>query len=107
MSLFSPTACSRLRAWLRALRLPFYILSWLGYTLGASIAVPLPELWRSPAYWCGYAVVFLIEALTVFVNDLYDFESDRRNMNHGPFTGGGRVLVEGLLTEKDLRLGSW
>lgn len=96
---------SRILTWLRALRLSFYPLSWLGFTLGASIVAPLSELWSSPAYWWGYAVVFLIEALTVFVNDLHDFESDRRNTNHGPFTGGARVLVDGSLTERDLKAG--
>lgn len=92
-------------AWLRALRLPFYPMSWLGYTLGCSLVVPLPEIWRTPAYWWGYGVVFMIEALTVFLNDLFDFESDRRNQNHSSFTGGSRVLVEGILTRQDLKLG--
>ncbi|RYD73072.1 MAG: hypothetical protein EOP84_22115 [Verrucomicrobiaceae bacterium] len=73
--------------------------------MGGSLVVAPSELWKSPAYWCGYAVVFSIKVLTVFVNDLYDFESDRRNENHGPFTGGARVLVEGLLTKQDLCIG--
>ncbi|MCW1886023.1 prenyltransferase [Luteolibacter flavescens] len=89
--------------WLRALRLPFYPMSWLGYTLGASLVIPLRELWSMPAYWWGYTVVFLVEALTVFVNDLYDFESDRRNRSHGNFSGGSRVLVEHRLTPADLK----
>ncbi|MCW1923925.1 prenyltransferase [Luteolibacter arcticus] len=96
-------ATSRIVTWLRALRLPFYPMSWLGYTTGAALVVPLSDIWRLPAYWWGFVVVFLIEALTVFVNDLYDFESDRRNQNHGNFTGGSRVLVEGLLTPDALR----
>jgi 1,4-dihydroxy-2-naphthoate octaprenyltransferase len=94
---------SRVVAWLRALRLPFYPMSWLGYTVGCSLAVPVPKLWSVPAYWWGYVVVFLIEALTVFLNDLHDFESDDRNTNYGSFTGGSRVLVEGVLTPGDLR----
>lgn len=93
----------RLTSWLRALRLPFYPMSWLGYTAGSSLVIPLPELWQNPAYWWGYVVVFLIEALTVFLNDLHDFESDRRNDNHGSFTGGSRVLVEDRLTRGDLK----
>ena len=95
----------RLTIWLRALRLPFYPMSWLGYTAGSSLVIPLPDLFKVPNYWWGYAVVFLIEALTVFLNDLFDFESDRRNTNHGTFTGGSRVLVEGLLTPRDLKRG--
>lgn len=95
----------RLTSWLRALRLPFYPMSWLGYTAGSSLVIPLPDLLKVPAYWWGYVVVFLIEALTVFLNDLHDFESDRRNTTHGGFTGGSRVLVEGLLTPCDLKRG--
>ena len=33
----------------------------------------------------------------MLTNDLLDLESDRINMNFGPFTGGSRVLVDGLL----------
>ncbi|MCW1912943.1 prenyltransferase [Luteolibacter sp. GHJ8] len=98
-------SASRATVWVRALRLPFYPMLWLGYTLGASLAVPLQELWKLPAYWWGYAVVFLIEALTVFLNDIHDYESARRNLNHGRFTVGSRVLVEGLLTPADLKRG--
>ena len=41
--------------------------------------------------------MFLIEASTVFLNEWFDFDSDRRNRNAGPFTGGSRVLVDGRL----------
>lgn len=91
-----------LGTWLRALRLQFYPLSWLAYTLGASLMLSLGELWKSPAYWIGYVVIFMVEALTVFINELYDFESDLCNTNHGPFTGGARLLVDGSLQKKDL-----
>lgn len=80
-------------------------MSWLGYTLGASLVVPVTDVWRLPAYWLGYVVVFSVEALTVFTNDLHDFESDRRNQNHGRFNGGSRVLVEGRLTRAELKRG--
>lgn len=96
----------RAAAWLRALRLPFYPMSWLAYTAGAALAVPLPALWKEPAYWWGYVVLFLIEVITVFLNELHDFESDRRNVHHSSFNGGSRVLVENRLTPRDLRTGS-
>jgi len=102
---YSTLNSSRAGAWLAALRLPFYPMSWLAYTLGCSLAAPLSELWGMPAYWWGCVVVFMVEGLTVFLNEIHDLGSDRRNKNHGKFTGGSRVLVEGLLAPEDLRRG--
>ena len=44
-------------------------------------------------------------AATVFQNDWFDFDSDRRNRNAGPFTGGSRVLVDGRLDRAAMRKG--
>ncbi len=51
--------------------------------------------WDGAAYWVGYAFLFLLEAATVFGNEWFDRDTDRRNANHGPFNGGSRVLVGG------------
>ena len=85
------------KAWLKALRLQFYPMTWMAYTAGALAAVAGGALDRL-AYWIGYALLFALEAATVLINDRVDAESDRRNLNHGPFTGGSRVLVDGALT---------
>jgi 1,4-dihydroxy-2-naphthoate polyprenyltransferase len=98
--------CDRAARWIRALRLKFYPMSWIAYTVGALLAVrPGPLDVR--AYWLGYIPLFLLEAATVFCNDYFDFDSDRRNLNAGPFTGGSRVLVDGSLTFTDVRRGIW
>lgn len=39
-------------------------------------------------YLLGYLTLFFLEAATVFLNDWFDFDSDRRNRNAGLFTGG-------------------
>lgn len=88
--------------WLRALRLQFYPMTWAAYTLGALVAVE--HLSWAPYIW-GYLGVFLLEAATVFCNDYFDLASDRANRNFGPFTGGSRVLVDGLLDIRALRGG--
>jgi 4-hydroxybenzoate polyprenyltransferase len=49
--------------------------------------------------------LFLREVIAVFTNDYFDFESDRRNKNFGPFTGGSRVLVEGRISPARMRSG--
>jgi len=84
-------------AWLQALRLQFYPMTWLAYLLGALLA-SIGGTLDHAVFWWGLATLFFLEAATVFTNDLQDFESDRINRNFGPFTGGSRVLVDGLLS---------
>lgn len=94
----------RIAAWLAALRLQFYPMTWIAYTLGALLAAAGAPLAMTP-YLLGYACLFLIEAGTVFLNEWFDVDSDRRNRNSGPFTGGSRVLVDGRLDPAAMRMG--
>jgi 1,4-dihydroxy-2-naphthoate octaprenyltransferase len=91
-------------AWLAALRLQFYPMTWIAYTAGALLAAAGAPLAMAP-YLIGYACLFLIEASTVFLNEWFDFDSDRRNRNGGLFTGGSRVLVDGRLDHTAMRKG--
>ena len=91
-------------AWLTALRLQFYPMTWIAYTLGALAASAGRPLAMAP-YVLGYLALFLLEAATVFLNDWFDFDSDRRNLNAGPFSGGSRVLVNGRLDRAAMRRG--
>jgi putative NADPH-quinone reductase/1,4-dihydroxy-2-naphthoate octaprenyltransferase len=90
-------------AWLRALRLQFYPLTFLAYLLGALAALRPLDM---KAFWLGYAMLFCVEAATVFGNELIDEPSDRRNRHYGPFSGGSRVLIEGKLSRVALQAGS-
>jgi 1,4-dihydroxy-2-naphthoate octaprenyltransferase len=83
-------------AWLAALRLQFYPMTWIAYTVGA-LAAGAGKPMSMSLYMLGYLALFSLEAATVFLNDWFDFDSDRRNRNAGPFTGGSRVLVDGRL----------
>ena len=102
----SPAQRRRLRlfAWLAALRLQFYPMTWIAYTVGALSASAGKPMSMTP-YLLGYLTLFLLEAATVFLNDWFDFDSDRRNLNAGPFTGGSRVLVDGRLDRAAMRKG--
>ena len=94
----------RLLAWLAALRLQFYPMTWMAYSVGALLATVGGAI-SSSRYLLGYLILFLIEAVTVFLNDWFDFDSDRRNRNAGPFSGGSRVLVDGRLDHQAMRKG--
>ena len=94
----------RLFAWLAALRLQFYPMTWIAYTVGA-LAASTGEPMSITPYLLGYLTLFLLEVATVFLNDWFDFNSDRRKRNAGPFTGGSRVLVDGRLDRAAMRKG--
>lgn len=103
-----PDRAETLRAkalgWLRAMRLQFYPMTWLAYTLGAGAAGG-GRVFATPVYWLGLLAVFLLEFATVLVNEYVDYDSDRRNRNYSPFNGGSRVLVDGALSFGELRYG--
>lgn len=91
--------------WLQAIRLQFYPMAWVAYTVGAlAAALQTGQLLAAP-YWGGYAFLFFLEVATVFLNDHFDFETDRRNRHYSPFSGGSRVLVEQRLSFGELRAG--
>jgi putative NADPH-quinone reductase/1,4-dihydroxy-2-naphthoate octaprenyltransferase len=94
----------RVGAWLAALRLQFYPMTWIAYTVGALLAAGGAPLAMTP-YLLGYLALFLLEAATVFLNDWFDFDSDRINLLGGPFTGGSRVLVDGRIDHAAMRKG--
>lgn len=97
-------AWSAVRAWLRAMRLQFYPMTWLAYTVGALLA-ERHGVFAEARYWLGYLLLFILELITVFVNEREDFETDRRNEYWGPLTGGSRVLTDGSLESAELGWG--
>lgn len=92
-------------SWLKILRLQFYPMTWLAYTIGAFAAWQRTGEYSSRVYWLGYLWIFLIEVMTVLANEYFDFGSDRINRNAGPFNGGSRVLVDGELGAQALWAG--
>jgi 1,4-dihydroxy-2-naphthoate polyprenyltransferase len=91
-----------LRTWIAAARPQFYPMTLLAYSIGALLASG-PLSWR--AFALGLACVVPLKAATVLTNDIFDRESDERNLNWSPFTGGGRSLQEGGLHLAALRRG--
>ena len=94
------------KAWLKAIRLQFYPMAWLAYTAGALGAAARTDAFSSTAYWLGYLYLFFLEAATVLTNEYFDYESDRENEYYSMFSGGSRVLVEGILGQREVLLGA-
>ncbi len=86
---------SKIFAWLKLIRLQFYPMAWIVYSLGAAAAYRSFGTFDSRAYWLGYLALFLTELCAVFLNEYYDLETDKLNKNAGLFNGGSRVLVNG------------
>jgi 1,4-dihydroxy-2-naphthoate octaprenyltransferase len=94
-----------LGAWIAAMRLQFHPMAWGAYAIGAAGAVQASGRFDAAAFWLGLFSLFLLEVITVFTNEYFDYESDRRNKNFGPFTGGSRVLVDGRISPARMRFG--
>ena len=91
----------KIGAWILAIRLQFYPMTFMAYTIGAFATGSL----SGGRYWLGYLCVFLLEFITVLVNEYCDFATDQRNRNAGPFNGGSRVLIDKRLSQREIQLG--
>ncbi len=95
----------RLGFWLKAIRLQFYPMSFIAYTAGSWGASYSGYGFDVVAFWLGYLWLFLGEMTTVLINDYFDYQSDLKNKYFSPFTGGSRVIVDGLLGFRQIRKG--
>jgi 1,4-dihydroxy-2-naphthoate octaprenyltransferase len=97
---------ARCRQWRQALRPQFYVFPWIALTAGAMwAAAGHAESLQVPAYLLACAAAWLLEALSVFTNEIHDEPTDRANENFGPFTGGSRVLISGVVSAEQMRSG--
>lgn len=88
--------------WIRALRLQFYPMTAFAYFTGALLAKTFGYSLNILNLLLGYALIFLMEVVAVFVNELQDFRADKLNTSYTPFNGGSRVLVNGELEPRQL-----
>lgn len=89
---------ARRAAWVKLMRLQFYPMTFLAYTIGALAAAQVAGRFDAGVFWLGYLFIFVVEVITVFSNEYFDYPSDKLNQNAGPFNGGSRVLVKGELS---------
>ncbi|MGH7298117.1 MAG: prenyltransferase [Polyangiaceae bacterium] len=96
----SPSTSPRLvkaAAFIQLGRLKFLLYSPILYGLGAALAVGASRRVGPATYFFGLAVVWVTHAMTHYCNEYFDYEADAANEHATPFTGGSRVLVDGLL----------
>lgn len=87
------------------------VASLVPFCVGAALA------WRDTQHFdlglaaAAFLVLFLVEVAKNAVNDLYDFRSGADTAvlpnERTPYSGGKRVLVDGVLTEADLIVIAW
>ena len=95
----------KIQAWLKVLRLQFYPMAFIAYSLGAAVVLVTSRNINWAVFGLGYAVLFFVELATILTNEYYDYPSDRLNKNFSPFNGGSRVLVDDALSFKELKIG--
>lgn len=95
----------QLKSWLKAIRLHFYPLSSLGFLLGTTLASSIGAKFNFTVFILGLLWIFFLEVSTVLINEKEDYETDRQNEFYGSFSGGSRVIVDGLLSFQHISKG--
>ncbi len=98
------TALSRLIYTLRLARPLFLVGGFVFYGLGVMIALYQGAALDVTALLWGQAAVTAAQLMTHFSNDYFDLRADQANTTPTRWSGGSRVLAEGLLSP---RTGLW
>ncbi|MCL7944695.1 prenyltransferase [Marinobacter sp. ATCH36] len=77
----------------------------MAYAIGALAASPGSPVLGTSVFWAGYLCLFLLEVATVLINEVVDLPTDQHNRYFNAFTGGSRVLVDGSLSQQELKAG--
>ncbi|MDP2666020.1 MAG: UbiA family prenyltransferase [Candidatus Diapherotrites archaeon] len=91
--------------WIRALRAPFFTATLIPIFLGTAIAFSATgtfSFW--PFFWTVWGMLF-IHAGVNLANDYFDHQTgnDELNPHPTPFSGGSRVIQEGLVAPNTIR----
>jgi 1,4-dihydroxy-2-naphthoate octaprenyltransferase len=91
------TALTRVRAFVKLGRPLFLVGGFVMYGLGAALAAYAGVIIDGPRYAWGQLAVTAIQLATHYANDYFDVAADRANRTPTRWSGGSRVLVDGLL----------
>lgn len=94
----------RLKIWIKAFRVPFFTATVIPVALGSITAWRDANVFSWPRFFLTMIGAVLIHAGTNTANDYFDHLSgaDEANPNPTPFSGGSRVIQEGLIPAKKI-----
>ena len=90
------------RAWVQAARLPSQMYIFWPLLLGQALALRDAFPWEIVLICHFYGLVS--QLYIVFANDVADIATDKENTTFTIFSGGSRVLVQGLLSRRELAI---
>lgn len=94
----------KIKVWLKAFRIPFSTATVIPIVLGAVIAWSDTGIFLWGRFWLTLAGGLIIHFATNMSNDYFDYVSgcDEANPTPTPFSGGSRVIPEGLIAPKKI-----
>lgn len=94
----------RFKLWLKAIRAPFFTATIIPVVFGSIIAWYDTSDFIWMRFWLTMAGVLLINAATNLANDYFDHLSgcDEANSTPTPFSGGSRVIQQGLIAPRKI-----
>jgi 1,4-dihydroxy-2-naphthoate octaprenyltransferase len=100
---------SKLKIWLTELRVPFLTGTIIPIVLGTIIAWTRDSIFNPTYFLLALMGGIFVHLGANTVNDYYDYKSGNDTVNKEfvrPFTGGSRTIPSGLLTPKEVFIGS-
>lgn len=94
----------RLKIWLKAIRAPFFTGTIIPVVLGSVLAWHNTSLFFWSKFWLTLIGAIFIHAGTNLANDYFDHISgcDEANPNPTPFSGGSRLIQQGLILPRKI-----
>ena len=86
-----------IRAFVKLGRPKFLVGGFVFYGLGAALAVVAGAPFDATLFAWGQLIVTAAQLMTHYANDFFDLEADRANRTPTAWSGGSRVLPDGLL----------
>lgn len=92
------------KIWLKAIRIPFVTATIIPVALGSIIAWYDTDKFMWMRFWLAMLGALLIHIGTNLANDYFDHLSgcDKANLNPTPFSGGSRVIQQGLIAPRKI-----
>lgn len=88
--------------WLKAARLQLHILGILPVLVGSLLALEKNGVFQVRSFILAELIILFVLIATAFANDYADADSDKNNRNFTVFSGGSRVIVNGLITKREM-----